>query len=61
MVVIAARLNPLTYLVGGLRGSMVEHGRRVFGLGLDCGVPFALLPGRFDLVPGAAVPRGTVQ
>ena len=39
----AARLNPLTYLVDGLRGSMVEHGRRVFGLGLDCGVPLVLL------------------
>ncbi|MGD0483357.1 MAG: ABC transporter permease [Gemmatimonadales bacterium] len=32
---LAARINPLTYVVDGLRGSMVEGGHSVLGLGPD--------------------------
>ena len=39
---VVAHVNPLTYLVDGLRGSMVLHGGSGFGLGLDYGVILSL-------------------
>ncbi len=38
-----ARVNPLTYLVDGLRARMIYHGVSRFGLGLDFLVAFGLL------------------
>ena len=37
-----ARVNPLTYLVDGLRGLMLSNGNPRFPLALDYGVPLAL-------------------
>lgn len=39
----AARLNPLTYLVDGLRATMIPHAGSHIGLGLDCAVELAML------------------
>jgi len=38
-----ARVNPLTYLVDGLRATMIYHGSSRFGLGLDYLVELGLL------------------
>lgn len=43
---VVARVNPLTYLVDGLRSAMIESGTSHFGLGLDAGamvLTFAVL------------------
>jgi ABC-2 type transport system permease protein len=40
---LVAGVNPLTYLVDGLRATMVYHGSSQFGLVLDYGVELALL------------------
>jgi ABC-2 type transport system permease protein len=39
----AARVNPLTYLVDGLRATMIPHVGSHMGLGLDSGVELAVL------------------
>ncbi|HEY6948133.1 MAG TPA: hypothetical protein VI297_04875 [Gemmatimonadales bacterium] len=38
-----ARVNPLTYLVDGLRATTISHGSSRFGLGLDYLVGLGLL------------------
>ena len=40
---VIARVNPLTYLVDGLRATMISHGISRFGLGLDYLVGLGLL------------------
>jgi ABC-2 type transport system permease protein len=40
---IVARGNPLTYLVDGLRATMIESGPSHFGLAVDAGAIFLLL------------------
>lgn len=40
---VIARVNPLTYLVDGLRATMISHGSSRFGLGLDYLVGLGLL------------------
>ena len=35
---IDAKLNPLTYVVDGLRGLMVQGEHSLYGFGIDCGV-----------------------
>jgi ABC-2 type transport system permease protein len=40
---VVARVNPVTYLVDGLRATMIHQGSPRFGLGVDLLVEFGLL------------------
>jgi ABC-2 type transport system permease protein len=42
---VVARANPLSYLVDGLRATMIHSGPSHFGLGIDAAVPLLLLGG----------------
>ncbi|MFB2892606.1 ABC transporter permease [Aerosakkonemataceae cyanobacterium BLCC-F50] len=51
-----AHLNPLTYMVDALRGTMLENGRSIYGFGTDCLVLLVVVA-VFTYICGRLYPR----